>query len=166
MFKKTIIAFFVLSIGACNSQKSSPDKQQVVTEEIATDLIEAFLMERNYAVLESPDGIVEFDIVPVLIKGTENEYQNKLFYKDTLKAVAIEKLLFQLKNDKSYQWNAEEITGFDPSKHFEVKRGDHELTLLFDKSGKYMGFVNLEGLQVIALSEEFRIFVEELIEND
>lgn len=166
MLKKIIIVFFALSIGACNSQKSSPDKQQVVTEEITTDLIEALLMERNYAVLENPDGIVEFDIVPVLIKGTENEYQNKLFYKDTLKAVAIEKLLFQLKNDKSYQWNAKEITSFDPGKQFEVKRGGQELTLLFDKSGKYMGFINMEGLQVIALSEEFRIFVEGLIEKD
>lgn len=160
--KKAALICFVI-IFSCNSQKTSNKMEGERESEVISDRIAAFLQERNFEVLKNSNLGIEYKIQKTLLKGTNKEYSNKLFLKDTLDNLRFLKLRSFLENDKNYDWNTmPNNKPFEPNRQFLIKSSSGRLTILLEESGDRMGFINLDGQKIVALSEDFSNFLQNL----
>ena len=95
-----------------------------------------------------------------MIEGTDNEYSNKVILKDTLDAKSVEELIAKLLNDNNYDWSRiTEGVSFDPTHQLLIKGETGRLSLLLDQKKKAIGFINLDGQKLVALTDELTDFL-------
>lgn len=163
MIKLRTVAFCFLIIITCNCQNKVTKAVGQTDKKIKSDYIAAMLDDKNFNILLNATAIVEYEIRNQLIVGTENEYSNKLFLKDTLSQLLVANLIVRLTNDSSYNWNViSENVKFEPKNQFQLKSEAGRLTLLIDENYKYIGFINLEGQKIVSLSDDFAKFLKNL----
>lgn len=163
MLRNFVLIVVLIFMISCNSQKEAKKEMSNLEESALSEKISSFLNSKNFEVLESVKVIVEYEIKKNLIKGTKNEYSNKVFLKDTLESKIAEELLLLLKDDTSYNWSTtEKFVKFDPNRQFLFKNGSQKLVLLIDEEEGLLGFINLDGQKVIGLSANFQEFLEVL----
>jgi hypothetical protein len=155
-----MVAFCFLIIISCNCQNKVTNS---ANQKVERDYIAAMLEDKNFNILLNTKTIIGYEIRQQLIEGTENEYSNKLFLKDTLSKPLVANLIGRLTNDSSYNWNIlPENVIFEPKNQFLLKSETGRLTLLIDKSYKHISFINLEGQRIVNLSDEFAAFLKNL----
>ena len=161
---KTILATCcMVFLVSCRCQRTGDTETETPTEPISSERIREFLRERNFDIIHSANSAVAFNITKKLLEGTTDEYSNKLVLKDTLNPRQIEELRTLLQDDASYDWSEkEQETEFDPELQFLLRNGTKRITLKVDRKSQRLGFINLEGQKVIALSGRLADYFEKL----
>jgi hypothetical protein len=135
---------------SCNCQKPVEKEKDNIT----SNKIKAFLLPKDFKVLQTTELIVLFDIQKKLIEGT-NEYSNKLVIRDTLNESQAVKLLSQLQNDELYNWESKsENLAFDPTKQLLLKSENGRLSITIDEQSKTIGFTSLEGQRLLPITHD------------
>lgn len=156
MFKNLSILLCFVFILSCNCQTTAKKDNQ----DIASDKISMLLGEKNYAILKGANTTIQFDIQKKLIEGTDSEFSNKVIFKDTLNPKRIRELINILINDENYDWNrSTEGISFDPTHQLLFKSESGRLSLLLDKKERAIGFINLDGQKLVALTDELTDFL-------
>lgn len=161
MYVKAIHYWYMLLMFSCSCQKTVSDKPTNLDNN-TSEYIEAFLGEKNFSIVTNTNTIINYEVRKSLIKGTTNEYSNRLVFKDTLNALKTEKLRFYLKKDNSYNWDIKEVVDFEPHRQYLLIYGDNRITLLINEAKTIIGFINLEGQRLISITPDFSKVLREL----
>lgn len=158
MFRFLNMFFVFTFLVSCHSQRTPKTKKIAVSNEN----IAVFLRQDNFEILNTATLVVVYDIKKSLLKGTTNEYSNKVVLRDTLEKVKAKKLLKLLKDDASYDWEYKALNNdFNPTQQILIKNNTNRIFLLVDEKLQQLGFVNLQGQKVIRLiKEDFENLIE------
>jgi hypothetical protein len=131
------------------SQKSDKHNDK---DAIKSNKIKELINEKRFAMLQSAAIVVQLKVSKTLIEGTTDEYYNKLSIMDTLTISKVKAFQNTLQDDETYDWEApiNELS-FDPEQQFLLKGKDGQLTVLLDSKSKLVGFIDLNGQELIAI---------------
>lgn len=162
MFRNLFLFFCLVFFTSCNCQKTAGADENTNKKKISSEKIKGFLREKNFEIVATSNLVVVFDIEKKLIKGTTNKYSNKVVLRDTLDNEKKDRLLTLLKDDNSYDWaSVSDQTNFDPTRQILVKNDSQRIFLLYDEDKNVLGFINLEGQNLIHASEK----LEKMLKN-
>lgn len=152
------ISSFIFAI-SCNCQNLLKQEDHGIVSEKVLNL----LGEKNFIILQNTEIILQFDIRKKLIEGTNDEYSNKVIFKDSLGSKMSKELLGIIENDDYYDWTTTfNETQFEPNIQLLLKGKGKRISLMFDEKSNILGFINLDGQTLVKLSPEFSNFIREL----
>ncbi len=119
--------------------------------------MEGFLMEPTFDLVSTSSEINVYSIENSLIEGTTDEYSNKLVFQKKLEKGGINNFVKDVLNDASYNWSLykDQQSSFSPSKQIIIKNISGQLNLMYDPTARLLGFINLEGQQILPVTPAF-----------
>lgn len=119
--------------------------------------IEGFLMEPTFNLVSSSSEIAVYSIENSLIEGTTDEYSNKLVFQKKLEEETASNFVNVVLSDASYNWSLykDQQSSFSPTKQIIVKNTSGQLHLMYDPTTQLLGFINLEGQQILPVTQAF-----------
>ncbi len=119
--------------------------------------IEGFLMEPTFNLVSSSSEVNVYSIENSLIEGTADEYSNKLVFQKKLEKETANNFVGDILNDSSYSWSLykDQQPSFSPTKQIIVKSTSGQLNLMYDPAAQLLGFINLEGQQILPVTTAF-----------
>ncbi|MDP2686139.1 MAG: hypothetical protein Q8O62_02895 [Aequorivita sp.] len=119
--------------------------------------IEGFLMEPTFTLVSSSSEISVYLIENSLIEGSTDEYSNKLVFQKKLEKEIASKFVKDVLSDTSYEWSLykDQQPSFSPIKQIILKNSSGQLNLMYDPKDHLLGFINLEGQQIVPVTKKF-----------
>lgn len=114
-------------------------------------------MEPTFNLVSSSSEITVYTIENSLIEGTTNEYSNKLVFQKKLEKETASNFVNVVLSDASYDWSLykDQQSSFSPTKQIIVKNTSGQLNLMYDPTTRLLGFINLEGQQILPVTQAF-----------
>lgn|GEM_PF-5595876 len=147
----TVLSIYI-TVG-CTCQKDIAD----VEMKASNTKIEGFLMEPTFNLVSSSSEIAVYSIENSLIEGTTDEYSNKLVFQKKLEEETASNFVNVVLSDASYDWSLykDQQSSFSPTKQIIVKSTSGQLNLMYDPKTHLLGFINLEGQQILPVTQTF-----------
>lgn len=147
----TVLSIYI-TVG-CTCQKDIAD----VEMKASNTKIEGFLMEPTFNFVSSSSEIAVYSIENSLIEGTTDQYSNKLVFQKKLEEETASNFVNVVLSDASYDWSLykEHQSSFSPTKQIIVKNTSGQLNLMYDPTAQLLGFINLEGQQILPVTNAF-----------
>ncbi|MDO6597768.1 hypothetical protein Q4512_12655 [Oceanihabitans sp. 2_MG-2023] len=153
ILKIVLLSIVLLTTYNCKSNKNKQSAFKASTPNTTT--LKSLLNNTPISVLEQSSEISLYKIVQKPIEGSEGETSNKLVFQKKLDTKATNLLVQNILNDNSYDWkNYSEKLEINPTIQFVVKKDNEFLNLIYDPTLKHIGFINLEGQNIIPVSNK------------
>ena len=94
-----------------------------------------------------------------MIDERTQEYGRSISFLDSMPEVAVTPFLIEVTNTKNYPVKDQIIEDFLPDIQFEFCAENCDLSLLVDTKKDVVGFISLEGQEVVHVSEKFKNFL-------
>ena len=148
----------------CKGQKESLYSSQDVVKE-AEDKMDSINLEATVGAaklnhVQNTQKVIIYKIEDVLIEGTTNEYGKKAVKQDSLINKEASAFLTEITNSNNYNTTEDKNIAFEPDYQYELCAENCELSILLDSKNKKLGFINLEGQEVISVQDSFVSFLK------
>ncbi|MBU2938376.1 hypothetical protein KO494_02375 [Lacinutrix sp. C3R15] len=126
-------------------------------------VITSLLNTTPITVLEQCNEISLYTIIQKPIENSDGEMANKLVFQKKLDEEATNLFVQNLLDDTSYQWkNYTEKLAIYPTLQFVVKKDNEFLNVIYDTELKHIGFINLEGQNIIPATNTLHEIIMQL----
>ncbi|PVW14537.1 hypothetical protein [Marixanthomonas spongiae] len=157
--KKLTVTLLVCALTiCCKGQKKSIYSSQDVVKEETVDLGKT-VGKAKLGHIQNTRKIVMYKIEDVLIEGTTNQYGKKAVKTDSIIKNAVDKFISEITNPANYVVATNKKVSFEPDFQFELCAQNCELSILLDSKTKKIGFINLEGQEVIGIRKNLVSFL-------
>ena len=136
------------------------EKKQISEDQYTEYIsIDSILGPIKWSHLKTTKSITSYKIDQVLIDERTQEYGRSISFLDSMPEVAVTPFLIEVTNTKNYPVKDQIIEDFLPDIQFEFCAENCDLSLLVDTKKDVVGFISLEGQEVVHVSEKFKNFL-------
>ncbi|RFN59985.1 hypothetical protein [Marixanthomonas ophiurae] len=164
--KKIAITLMVCALTiCCKGQKESLYSSQDIVKEEEEVKKESINLEETVGIakldhVQNTQKVIIYKIEDVLIEGTTNEYGKKAVKQGSLINKEADTFLTEITNSNNYNTTDDKSIAFEPDYQYELCAENCELSILLDSKNKKLGFINLEGQEVISVRDNFVSFLK------
>lgn len=139
--------------------KETKEEEKKEQEVIPTIALDSILGDTKWNQLKTANAINVYRVDSVLVDEKTMEYGRKVIPLNALSKDNVTSFLSEVTSLQNYPVVKQPLAGFNPNLQFEMCTENCELSLLLDSKINKVGFINLEGQEVVSISEKLKTFL-------
>ena len=141
------------------------DEEKEEEQEVPSIALESILGSTKWAHLKNTTQITRYRVDSVLVDEKTKEYGRIIKRIDSVAQDQVPAFLSEITRLRNYPVTEQPMAGFNPNLQFELCADNCELSLLLDSKTSKVGFINLEGQEVVTISKKLNAFLSSTPSN-